>query len=192
MCHDHCPRPVSGGEAISEHDVAIPLGAGSLPAFVAFPEHQRAPAILVIHDIHGPNDFYRDLCRRLAIEGYVALLPNFFFRQGPLADTKPETRMARMRAMEQSATITDIQSSLYWLQHLEQASGQVGTIGFCMGGTLVMLAASRDPVPAATVAYYGFPKRDRTPTAPILPGSAWTMLTSTMPNSSAMARTTSS
>jgi carboxymethylenebutenolidase len=169
MCHDHCPKPVSGGEAIDERTVDIPLKTGSLPAFLALPENLPGPAVLVIHDINGVNDFYKDLARRLAIAGYVALLPDFFFRQGPLADDKRETRTARMQAMEQSVAFTDIQTAILWLRHHEASSGQVGTIGFCMGGTLVMLAASREPSPAATVAYYGFPYRDRTPTAPILP-----------------------
>lgn len=169
MCHDHCPRPVSGGEAIGERSVEIPLEAGSLPAFVTMPGNRPAPAILLIHDINGVNDFYRDVARRLSAAGYLVALPDFFFRQGPPADDTREARQARMRAMEQSTTLTDIECALIWLRHHEQASGQVGTIGFCMGGTLVMLAAAREPVPAATVAYYGFPVRERTPTAPLLP-----------------------
>ncbi|MBA2470110.1 MAG: dienelactone hydrolase family protein [Chloroflexia bacterium] len=169
MCHDTCPLPISGGEAIDEFPVEIPLSSGTLPATVTLPERQPAPAILLIHDVNGVNDFYRDVARRLALAGYITALPDFFFRQGPLADDRRETRTARMQAMEQATTLLDIESALIWLRHHEHASGQVGTIGFCMGGTLVMLAASRDPAPAATVAYYGFPQRERTPMAPLLP-----------------------
>jgi len=169
MCHDHCPHPVSGGEAIAESTVEVPLESGTLPAFLAAPETAPAPAVLVIHDINGVNDFYRDVARRVALAGYLALLPDFFHRQGPLAEDTREAKQARMRAMEQSATLADIQSALIWLGHHELASGQIGTIGFCMGGTLVMLAATRSPTPAASIAYYGFPYRERTPTAPILP-----------------------
>ncbi len=170
MCHDHCPRPISGGEAIDELSVEIPLSSGSLPATITVPDLQPAPAVLLIHDVNGVNDFYRDVARRLAVVGYLTLLPDFFFRQGPLAGNRRETRMARMQAMEQSTTLMDIESALIWLRRHEQSTGQVGSIGFCMGGTLVMLAASRDPVSAATVAYYGFPQRERTPMAPLLPG----------------------
>lgn len=169
MCHDICPRPISGGEALDETSVEIPLEPGALPAFVAIPDIRPAPAVLLIHDINGVNDFYRDLARRLAVAGYLVALPNFFFRQGALADNSREAKQARMRAMEQSTTLTDIECALLWLRQHEHASGQVGTIGFCMGGTLVMLAAARDPAPAASVAFYGFPTRERTPTAPILP-----------------------
>jgi carboxymethylenebutenolidase len=72
--------------------------------------------------------------------------------------------------MEQSDTLADIESSLIWARQLGDSTGKVGTVGFCMGGTLVLLAASRNPLPDATVAFYGFPYRERTPTAPILPG----------------------
>jgi len=169
MCHDNRPRPISGGEAIDEQTVEIPLSPGTLPAIITLPEGQPAPAVLLIHDINGVNDFYRDVARRLALAGYIVALPDFFFRQGPLADDSHETRTARMQAMEQSTTLMDIESALIWLRRHERSTGQVGSIGFCMGGTLVMLAASRDPAPAATVAYYGFPQRERTPMAPLLP-----------------------
>lgn len=169
MCHDTCPRPISGGETIDEQIVEIPLSSGSLPATVTVPDLQPAPAVLLIHDVNGVNDFYRDVARRLAAAGYLTLLPDFFFRQRPLADDRRETRTARMQAMEQSTTLMDIESALIWLRRHELSTGQVGSIGFCMGGTLVMLAASRDLAVAATVAYYGFPYRERTPMAPLLP-----------------------
>lgn len=169
MCHDTSPLPIREGEAIDQFPLDVPLGSGALPTIVTLPEHRPAPAILLIHDINGVNDFYRDVARRLALAGYIVALPDFFFRQGAPADDSREAKGARMRAMEQSATLTDIETALIWLQHHEQGNGQVGTVGFCMGGTLVMLAASRDPAPGATVAWYGFPSRERTPTAPIVP-----------------------
>jgi carboxymethylenebutenolidase len=173
MCHDDCPNPVRGGAPLQELSVEIPLDAGSIPAFVALPDAidsaAGAPAILLIHDINGPNDFYRDIARRLATEGYITAMPDFFFRQGP----KPETReliRARAGQMSQTDTLADIRSALHWLRDHEASSGEVGTIGFCMGGTLVMLASSRHPLPAASVVFYGFPYRERTPMAPIMAG----------------------
>ncbi len=174
MCHDHCAHPIRGGAPLTEFTVEIPLlDSGSLPTFVALPDAidnaAGAPAILLIHDINGPNDFYRDLARRLASEGYITALPDLFFRQGP----KPETRellRTRMAQMSQTDTLADIRSALFWLRHHKASSGKVGTIGFCMGGTLVMLAASRHPLPEASVIFYGFPYRERTPMAPIMAG----------------------
>lgn len=173
MCHDHCPRPVRGGAPLQELAVDIPLESGSIPAFVALPETidtpPGAPALLLIHDINGPNDFYRDLARRLATHGYITAMPDFFFRQGPRPAT-PELIRARMAQMSQTDTLADIRAALLWLRDHEASSGKVGTMGFCMGGTLVMLAASRHPVPEASVIFYGFPYRERTPMAPIVAG----------------------
>jgi len=171
MCHDHCPEPVRGGAPLQELSVDIPLDAGSIPAFVALPDSVEsaagAPAILLIHDINGPNDFYRDVARRLATEGYITAMPDFFFRQGPRPET-PELIRARAGGMSQMDTLADIRSTVHWLRDHEASSGKVGTIGFCMGGTLVMLAASRHPLPDASLIFYGFPYRERTPMAPLL------------------------
>lgn len=168
MCHDHCPHPVSGGDAIDEQQVAIPLTSGSLPGFLALPDQLPAPAVLVIHDIRGPGAFYQDLTRRLALAGYVALLPDLFHRLPPAADDTREALSARGRLMEQAGALTDIESALFWLRNHEAGTGKVGTVGFCMGGTLVFLAAAREPLPDASVAFYGFPYRERTPLAPIM------------------------
>ncbi len=169
MCHDDCPHPVSGGDAISEFDTHIPAIDRQMPAFVARPDQLPAPSILIIHDINGANAFYHDVARRLALAGYIAVLPDFFHRQGPLTDDSREAKQARMRSMTQSETLSDIEAALVWIRHLGDGTGKIGTLGFCMGGTLVLLAASRDPLPDASVAFYGFPVRERTPLAPILP-----------------------
>jgi carboxymethylenebutenolidase len=169
MCHDNSSNPVGGSESIKVQQVEIPLTTGALSTSIALPTRRPAPAILVIHDVNGANDFYRDIARRLALAGYIAALPDLFFRQEPLAEDTREAKTIRRNAMEQTEALTDIESALIWLRHNDYSSGEIGVIGFCMGGTLAMLAASRDPAPAATVAYYGFPTRERTATAPILP-----------------------
>lgn len=173
MCHDHCPHAVRGGAPLQEHSVEVPLESGSIPTFVALPEtiasDGGAPAILLIHDINGPNDFYRDIARRLAAAGYLTALPDFFFRLGPTPGTRELIR-ARAAQMSQTDTLADIRSALHWLRDHEASSGKVGTMGFCLGGTLAMLAASRHPLPDASVIFYGFPYRERTPMAPIMAG----------------------
>lgn len=169
MCHETCPHPVRGGAAIAEREERIALASGTIPASIFTPEAGPVPAVLLIHDINGPNAFYQDVARRLASLGYLTALPDFFHRQGPPRDDSREATRARMNEMTQADTLADIQTVLSWLRDHEASTGRVGTIGFCMGGTLVMLTAARSPAPEATVAFYGFPKRDRTPLAPILP-----------------------
>lgn len=168
MCHETCPHPIRGGAPVEERELTIDHVGGfeddqlGVPAFLAAPERTPAPAVLVIHDIHGANDFYRDLARRLAAEGYVALLPELFHRLGPLAEPTRDAARARGAQLDQAQALCDIHAALIWLGEHEATTGQVGVIGFCMGGTLTMLAAARPPLPAASVAFYGFPVRERT------------------------------
>jgi carboxymethylenebutenolidase len=170
MCHDDCPFPVQGGAPIGESDIEIDLLDGKkLPIFLTVPDGESRGALLLIHDIHGPNAFYHDLARRLAHEGFVTALPDLFFRIPPAEENTPDGNRARGRLMEQASALQDLKALSIWLRHHEAANEKVGTIGFCMGGTLVLLLASRDPIPVASVCYYGFPKRERTPLQPILP-----------------------
>jgi len=170
MCHIDSPIfPISGGDHLTEADLTIDvLDTTPLPLFVVTPETTPAPAILLIADIYGPSAFYRDIARRLAAAGYLVALPDLFARLEPLDDPSRDELRARNGQLEQVDSLRDVQHVLTWLKHHEASTGKLGTIGFCMGGTLVMLAGSRQPVPNASVAFYGFPTRQRTPTNPIL------------------------
>lgn len=169
MCHDHCPHPISGGDAVTESDILVPLTEGTLPAHLVLPDAVPAPGIVLLHDINGPNAFYHDVARRLALAGYATLLPDLFHRQPPLEDTSREAIFARMQATEQVGVLNDIESSLIWLKDHQVTTGALAVIGFCMGGTLALLSAARYPATDATIAWYGFPNRQRTPVAPVLP-----------------------
>ena len=169
MCHSYCPAPISGGAGTVEEDIETTGADRPIPGFFARPEGGSAPAVLIIHDIWGANDFYRDLARRLAGEGFAALLPDFFVRQGPLPEQTREAARARGGELDQQAALRDVAGALTWLKDNPATSGPVGTIGFCMGGTLVMLAAAREPVPDASVAFYGFPNATPTELRPHVP-----------------------
>ena len=166
MCHQDCPAPVRGGAGIVEEEPTVLDAVFALPAFFASPERMApVPDVLIIHDIRGANDFYRDLARRLAGEGFAALLPNFFAREGPLPEPTGDAALARLAKLDQRRALVDIAACLDWLRGHEATTGTVGTLGFCMGGTFVFLAAARHPLPEASVAFYGFPARERTAVA---------------------------
>lgn len=168
MCHETCGHPVSGGDHLDEQTISLETSNGEqLPVLVVLPEQLPAPAVMIIHDIYGPGEFYQDLVRRLALAGYIAALPDFFFRQGPIAE-RSEARTRGARVVE-AKTMDDIATTLTWLQNHDDATGRLGTIGMCWGGSLVMLAASADPAPDVSIPFYGFPVRERTPNFPILP-----------------------
>ncbi|MGH2532543.1 MAG: dienelactone hydrolase family protein [Thermomicrobiales bacterium] len=140
-----------------------------MPAFFVRPDVGPSPAVLLIHDIYGANDFYHDVARRLAADGFVVLLPDLFAREGPLPEPTREAAFARRAKHSQVTALADIAKALDWLKAHDATTGKVGTVGFCMGGTLGFLAAARDPLPDATVAYYGFPKGQKTELAPLAP-----------------------
>jgi carboxymethylenebutenolidase len=169
MCHEHLTAPVAGGAGIAEEEVETPGAGRSIPGFLARPESGTGPGVLVIHDIWGANPFYHDFARRLAGEGYVALLPDLFVREGPIPVNEPEARHTRRAKWSQTAALEDVAGAMNWLKSNPACSGKIATIGFCMGGTLVFLQAARDPLPDASIAYYGFPKPDPTPLAPHVP-----------------------
>ncbi len=157
MCHFEVP---AGQEtpAVAREDVSVPLpGGGTLPAVLVRAAKPDAPAVLIMHDIFGCTPFYEDLAARLAAAGFTALLPNCFFRQGDLPELTREAAFARYRGLDEHDTLGDLRAALEWLPREVGAAGRrMGTMGFCLGGTLVLdLAAERDDL--ATVCYYGFP-----------------------------------
>lgn len=162
MCHPEVPVGVAPPDVRTE-EVAISLPGGErMPALLALPEATPAAAVLAINDVFGRSPFYENLSRRLAQAGFVALDPEYFFREGPLADQTREAATERKNRLDESRAVRDLQAAIGWLQaRREVREGRIGTIGFCMGGTYVLdLAARRDDI-RASVSYYGFPAAKR-------------------------------
>ena len=142
---------------VGTREVAIPLPSGELlPGLLALPEGTSRGSVLVVNDVFGRSPFYENLSRRLAVAGFTALAPEYFFREGPLAEPTREAAMERRQRLDHARTVEDLDAALGWLQAETGAKGRLGTIGFCMGGTFVLqLAARREDL--ATVSFYGFP-----------------------------------
>jgi carboxymethylenebutenolidase len=164
MCHSEIPAGQVTPD-VPREEVRIPLpGGGELPALLVRAAAADAPAVLLVHDIFGRTPFYEDLAARLAAAGFNALLPDCFCRLGGLPEATREAAFARYRGLDESQTLRDLHAALDWLADLPGAPGRrIGTMGFCLGGTLVLdLAAERGDL--ATVCYYGFPVMgDHTP-----------------------------
>jgi carboxymethylenebutenolidase len=127
-----------------------------MPALLCRPQTGAGSGVLIVADVYGPSPFYEELAGRLALAGFTALLPDYFFRQGSLAERTREVAMARAQQLDQNQTLVDLSQAIDWLHLQPFAAGPIGTVGFCMGGSLVLdLAAERDDL--ATVCYYGFP-----------------------------------
>jgi carboxymethylenebutenolidase len=129
-----------------------------LPAYVARPTGAAArAAIIVVNEVFGIHDYIKDICRRLAHEGYVAIAPDYFDRAGdpaPLTDFNAIREIVATATYEQ--TMGDTEGALGWLsqQSFVNASA-IGVTGFCWGGALVWMAAARFSAIKAGVAWYG-------------------------------------
>ncbi len=140
-------------------DAAFPAAAGGRSPDAAFPGGPGPhPAVVIVQEAFGVNDHIRDVCRRFAAEGYVALAPELYHRQGRglvfAYDDLVNARVA-LRNLENDHIATDVVASLAALRAMpEVAPSRVGIVGYCMGGYVAFLAACRTDV-RSTVVYYG-------------------------------------
>jgi carboxymethylenebutenolidase len=155
-----CASPVTtpADELITEDVRFAGAGGYALPAYVARPNGRGAHgAVIVVNEIFGIHDYIKDVCRRLAREGYVAIAPDYFDRAG---DPAPLTDFAQIRAIVATATheqvMGDTAGAIGWLASQRFVRGsQIGITGFCWGGTVVWMAAAQLPEIKAGVAWYG-------------------------------------
>ena len=169
MCHDRITWPVSGGAPTAASLEEIEREDIKLPIYLARPEGDgKRAALVLVHDINGATDFYKDMAGRLAEAGYLTALPELFVRQGPPVDVSPEAKRARMKVLDKDLALEDVVATVRYLRDQAGAKGPVGLIGFCMGGTLAMLSAGMVGGPDAAVSFYGFPaSREGWPLAPM-------------------------
>lgn len=154
---------------------AIPDGGVSLPAFVARPAGGgRHPAVIVVNEVFGIHEYIRDVCRRFAKLGYVAIAPAYFFRADPdnrLPATTDFPQIMKVVATAKNEQVMgDTGAALQWLAgqpFVDKA--RLGITGFCWGGGAVWMAAARFPQLKAGVAWYGRLAPAHTPPAPGAP-----------------------
>lgn len=131
---------------------------GPFGAYVADARKPGGPAILVIQEIFGVNKVMRDIADVFAEEGYTAVCPDLFWRIAPGIDITDQTdaewekAFSYFKAFNVDKGVEDIQSTIDWMH--SQGHGQVGAVGYCLGGLLAYLTATRTDADA-TVSYYG-------------------------------------
>lgn len=132
---------------------------GGTDAFVAWPAGRgEAPAIIVIHEWWGLNAQIRGVARRLAQEGYVAIVPDLY--HGRVAG---DAEMAHelSRGLDEERALGDLAAAVTWLRGQPRVGrSRIGAVGFCMGGRLSQLYALRGNALSAAVMYYGRPETD--------------------------------
>lgn len=140
--------------------VSIKTADGEFSAYVARPDAARAPAIAVLQEIFGVNQVMRDICDDYARAGYIAICPDLFWRVEPGVDITDQSKeewdqaFKLMTAFDVDQGMKDVQATIDRVRVDPQCSGKVGAVGFCLGGRLAYLTATRTDVDAA-VGYYG-------------------------------------
>ena len=141
--------------------IEVPVAGGKVPAFLARPKDGAyAPGVLVIQEAFGLNDHIKDVARRTAGEGYVALAPDLYWRGGKgrtvRYDQLPEA-IALMQSLKDPEIVSDLGAAVAWLEKQPFVRGdRIGITGFCMGGRVAYLAACElaDKI-KASVPFYG-------------------------------------
>lgn len=145
-------------EGLIAETVMIPAGDRDIPAYIARPDARgKRPAVLVVSEVFGIHEYIRDICRRLAKLGYVAIAPDLFVRHG---DPAPLVDFTLIRNIVGAATdaevMNDIEATSGWLSRQGFVNRKKMAItGYCWGGAQVWLACERFRDFRCGVAWYG-------------------------------------
>ncbi|WP_340645689.1 dienelactone hydrolase family protein [Phenylobacterium sp.] len=133
---------------------------GDFTAYVARPSKAKAPAVVVIQEIFGVNGVMREIADGLADQGYLAICPDLFWRIEPGIDITDKSEAEWKKAFElfnafdPDLGVKDIAAVIDHVRADAGCSGKVGAVGYCLGGMLAFLTATRTDA-NASVGYYG-------------------------------------
>ena len=134
-----------------------PAGTGSVKGYLARPAGAGAsklPAVLVIHENRGLNPHIEDIARRLAIDGFMAFAPDALTPVGGYPGDEEKARAA-FATLDQAKALEDFVAAAHWLKARNDSTGRLGAVGFCYGGGIVHLLATRLTDLNAAVPFYG-------------------------------------
>jgi carboxymethylenebutenolidase len=133
-----------------------PKGYGKGRGYLAQPAKAsgKLPAILVVHENRGLNPHIEDIARRLAVDNFVAFAPDALFPLGGYPGDEDKARDVFPK-LDQAKTREDFVTAVEWLKARPETNGKVGAVGFCYGGGIVNMLATRVPDLAAGVPFYG-------------------------------------
>ena len=135
-----------------------PDGYGKMRGYLAIPAKAsgKLPGVLVVHENRGLNPHIEDITRRLALDNFVAFAPDALFPLGGYPGDEDKAR-EMFAKLEQPKSRNDFIAAAGFLKTLPECTGKIGTVGFCYGGDIANLLATRIPDLAAAVPFYGSP-----------------------------------
>jgi carboxymethylenebutenolidase len=155
-------------------EVLIPAADAGIPGYRAVPAGgKRRPVVLVVQEIFGVHEHIKDVCRRLAKLGFLAVAPSLYARQGDVSKMTDVQQIVSevVSRVPDAQVLSDLDATVAWAE----ASGEgdvakLGITGFCWGGRIVWLYAAHSPRLKAGVVWYGRltgPKTELHPLQPI-------------------------
>jgi carboxymethylenebutenolidase len=161
-------------EGLRAGPLEIPAKGRSIPGYAARPARPGpAPLALVVHEIFGVHEYIRDVCRRLAHEGYVAVAPDLYVRQGDAGSQEDIQTLIRevVAKVPDAQVLEDLDATVRHVADTKEADTErIAITGFCWGGRIVWLYAAHSPSLRAGVAWYGrlaASPSDLTPKSPL-------------------------
>jgi carboxymethylenebutenolidase len=150
---------VTDTKGLTAGEVQIPMADGKLiPAYRARPSGSgRFPTVLVVQEIFGVHEHIKDLCRRLAKSGYMAVAAEMFARQGDVSkiENVQEIISTVVSKVPDSQVMSDLDSTAAWAAKNSGSADRLAITGFCWGGRIVWLYAAHNPKLLAGAAWYG-------------------------------------
>src|SRR5688572_12023053 len=144
-------------EGLTAGEIKIPVGDATIPGYRAMPASGGPfPVVLVVQEIFGVHEHIKDVCRRFAKAGYMAIAPELFARLGDMSKVEGIPKVLEMVSMAPDDQImADLDATVTWAKKTGMVDGaRIGITGFCWGGRITWLYAARGPIKAG-VAWYG-------------------------------------
>ena len=136
-------------------EYSSPQGSGTMRGYLALPaKGGKSGCVVVIHENRGLNPYIEDVARRLAVEGYVAFAPDALFPAGGYPGDE-EKAVAMFGKLDPVKRNEDLVAAVPYVKSRPECNGRVGAVGFCFGGGISNLLATRFPDLAAAAPYYG-------------------------------------
>lgn len=145
-------------EGLEAGEVKIPTKDGDMPAYRAAPKKgENFPVILVVQEIFGVHEHIKDICRRFAKLGYLAVAPELYARQGDVSKLSAFPDILKIVAkVPDEQVMNDLDATVAWAKKSGKGNtGKLGVTGFCWGGRIVWLYSAHNPNLKAGVAWYG-------------------------------------
>ncbi|MGB7480042.1 MAG: dienelactone hydrolase family protein [Burkholderiaceae bacterium] len=149
--------------------VTLTVGGQSVPVYRAQPAGgKNLPVILVVSEVFGVHEHIADIARRFAKQGYLALAPELFVRQGDAhnAPSIPDLMKNIISKVPDAQVMGDLDACVAWAGENGGDTGRLGITGFCWGGRIVWMYCAHNPKVKAGVAWYGRLVGDKTALTP--------------------------